>query len=145
MTPSYVWHPDAGLVSALLDAHGLPTEDLTPAMLWDFVVAADGAEPCGVVGLQREGDVALLRSLAVVHQARGQGLGAALVAQAETRAAAAGVRTLYLLTTDASGFFARLGYTPIARAEAPDAIRATAQFSSICCRSATLMRKPLTA
>ena len=144
MTPTFTANPPAPLVAALLDAHGLPTEDLTADMLPDFVVAETAGTPCGVVGLQRAGDVALLRSLAVVHDARGLGLGAALVAEAEARAAAAGVTALYLMTTDAAAFFARLGYAPIARAEAPAGIRATAQYSTIC-RSATLMRKPLSA
>lgn len=144
MTPTFTAHPPAALVTALLEAHGLPTEDLTPAMLPDFVVAEAAGTPSGVVGLQRAGDVALLRSLAVVHDARGQGLGAALVAEAEARAAAAGVTAVYLMTTDAAAFFTRLGYAPIARAEAPAGIQATAQFSTIC-RSATLMRKGLSA
>ncbi|MFN7980049.1 MAG: arsenic resistance N-acetyltransferase ArsN2 [Vicinamibacterales bacterium] len=139
-TPVVTWHPEAALVGALLGAHGLPVEDITAAMLPDFAVASRDGEPCGVVGLQRDGDVALLRSLAVVHRARGQGLGATLVGLAEARAADAGVRSLYLLTTDAANFFARLGYAPVARADAPEPIRATAQFSSIC-SSATLMRK----
>ena len=141
MTPAVSWHPDAELVGALLGAHGLPVEDITAAMLPDFAVATDKDEPCGVVGLQRDGEVALLRSLAVVHGARGHGLGATLVGLAEARAMDAGVRTLYLLTTDAAPSFARLGYTAIPRGEAPAAIRDTAQFSSICCSSATLMTK----
>ena len=54
------------------------------------------------------------------------------------------VAALYLMTTDAAGFFARLGYAPIARTEAPAGIQATAQLSTIC-RSATLMQKGLSA
>lgn len=145
MTPQLDWHPEAVVVGALLGAHGLPTDDITAAMLSDFVVATRDGEPCGVAGLQREGAVALLRSLAVVHDARGHGLGASLVAAIEARAAANDVAALYLLTTDAAPFFARLGYVPVARAEAPAAIQATAQFSSICCGSATLMRKAINA
>lgn len=139
--PVVTWHPEAALVGALLGAHGLPVEDITASMLPDFAVASSHGEPCGVVGLQRDGDVALLRSLAVSHQARGRGLGAALVAEAERVARAHGVRTLYLLTTDAAPFFARLGYAAIPRRDAPEPIRATAQFSSIVCSSATLMTK----
>lgn len=145
MRPQFAWHPEAVVVGALLGAHGLPTEDITAAMLPDFVIASRDGEPCGVAGLQRDGDVALLRSLAVVHDARGHGLGALLVGEVEARAAAHGVAALYLLTTDAAAFFARLGYEPVARAEAPGAIQATAQFSSICCSSATLMRKAINA
>lgn len=143
MTVTVSSHPAPDVVATLLAAHGLPTEDVTPPMLAHFFVADEGGEPRGVVGLQIAGDVALLRSLAVVHHARGQGLGAALVRQAEVHARAQGVGTLYLLTTDAAAFFDRQGYTAVARDQAPEAIRATAQFSGICCRSATLMRKRL--
>lgn len=145
MTLRITSHPPLETVAMLLAANGLPSEDVEPPMLAHFFEAGEADEPRGVVGLQLAGDVGLLRSLAVVHQARGQGLGAALVEHAEAHARGLGVRTLFLLTTDASAFFGRHGYVAVDRATAPDAIRATAQFSSICCRSATLMRKDLAA
>lgn len=143
MTLTITSHPALETVAMLLAAHGLPSQDIEPPMLAHFFEADEAGEPRGVVGLQLASDVALLRSLAVVHQARGQGLGAALVRHAEAHARRQGVRTLFLLTTDAAAFFARHGYEVVPRASAPPGIAATAQFSSICCGSATLMRKAL--
>lgn len=143
MTLTITSHPALETVAMLLTAHGLPAQDIEPPMLAHFFEADEAGEPRGVVGLQLAGDVALLRSLAVVHQARGQGLGAALVRHAEAHARRQGVRTLFLLTTDAAAFFARQGFEAVPRASAPGGIAATAQFSSICCSSATLMRKAL--
>lgn len=143
MTLTVTSHPRLDTVALLLAANGLPSEDVEPSMLAHFFEAVEAGEPRGVVGLQLAGDVGLLRSLAVVHQARGQGLGAALVRHAHAHARAQGVRTLYLLTTDAAAFFARHGYVAVDRATAPEAIRGTAQFRSIVCSSATLMRKDL--
>ena len=48
-----------------------------------------------------------------------------------------------LLTTTAASFFAKRGYRPLARDEAPAAVRATAEFRSICPASATCMGKSL--
>lgn len=67
----------------------------------------------------------------------------ALVAKAEGHAKAHGVEEVYLLTTTAEGFFARLGYERVEREGAPESIRGTKEFSSICPSSAVLMRKLL--
>lgn len=68
-----------------------------------------------------------------------------LVSNAETKAAEQGVESLYLLTTTAAQFFARLGYEAVPRSEAPAVIAATAQFSELCPASSTFMRKVLAA
>jgi len=52
-------------------------------------------------------------------------------------------RAVWLLTTTAREFFERLGYAAVDRADVPGAIRATAQFSSLCADSATVMVKRL--
>src|SRR5690606_25859306 len=85
------------------------------------------------------------RSLAVAPRWRGAGLGAALVAAAEAEARRLGVRRLYLLTTTASAFFARLGYQRTARDDAPPPLCATEQFTSRCPSSSHLMVKRLPA
>ena len=54
-----------------------------------------------------------------------------------------GVTTLYLLTNTADGLFRQLGYVDTTRTMAPDAIRATSQFSGLCPASSLLMSKPL--
>ena len=89
------------------------------------------------------GHVALLRSLVVSPDTRSSGMGTALVRYAESYALSQGARTLFLLTTTAEGFFARLGYSNTARDAAPPAIRSTREFAGICPASSAFMSKQL--
>jgi amino-acid N-acetyltransferase len=88
-------------------------------------------------------DAGLLRSLTVRADRRGGGWAARLVDALEARARTSGIRTLYLLTTTADGFFARRGYAPADRAFVPDAIGATEEFRGICPSTAACMAKAL--
>jgi amino-acid N-acetyltransferase len=134
---------DLTAIRALLTANGLPSADLTPAHLGSFWVERDAAGLVGVVGLEPRGRAALLRSLAVRVDARGRGLGAALLGRAEAQARAVGVETLHLLTTTAERFFAARGYAPAPRDEAPPEIQATAEFAGLCPSTSVCMRKLL--
>jgi len=134
---------DLHAVVALLSASGLPTADLDRAMLRDFIVALDAGELVGVVGVERHGDHALLRSLAVAPGSRGQGLGHALLEAAEARAAALGIRSLSLLTQGAAPLFAARGYAAVARTQAPAAVQASAEFAALCPADSTCMAKAL--
>jgi N-acetylglutamate synthase-like GNAT family acetyltransferase len=132
-------------ICALLRRAGLPTDDLEESLLHEFVVAyPTGSGLSGVIGLQRFGTTALLRSLAVAEDIRGQGLGVRLLHALEGRARASGIAEMWLLTVDADGFFARHGYVAAERATVPAAIASCAEFSSLCPASAHLMRKCLT-
>jgi amino-acid N-acetyltransferase len=128
----------------LLYACGLPIDDLqTPAnYLRLFGCRRDGLL-LGMVGLEMHGPDVLLRSLAVTDAARGQGLAQLLAAHAEQYAADHGAQAIYLLTTTAEDFFARRGYRLAERADAPQVIAATRQFSGLCPAAAAFMRKRL--
>lgn len=128
-------------IAALLGANGLPTADLSVEMM--LLGIRDGRGLEGVVGVEPHGEAGLLRSLAVRHDRRQSGLGSALVHEAERLAAARGIRTLYLLTTTAEAFFAHRGYAREPREQAPEAIRRTPEFTSLCPGSAAFMRKSL--
>jgi amino-acid N-acetyltransferase len=132
---------DLPAIRALLATSGLPGEDLTPVHLESFWICRDAGGLAGVVGLEPRGRTALLRSLAVRADARGHGLGADLLAHAESQAAALGVDALYLLTTTAERFFAARGYTTTPRDAAPAEIRATAEFAGLCPASSICMTK----
>lgn len=134
---------DFEAVVALLGACRLPHQDLVPGSMQAFVVAGDSDLPMGVIGLERCGDVGLLRSLAVTPHRRGSGLGGELVDALERRARESGVRELYLLTTSAADFFARRGYAVVPRAQAPASIQATQEFSTLCPSQAVCLRKTL--
>jgi amino-acid N-acetyltransferase len=133
---------DAARIRTLLVDSGLPVEDLDAAQV-DFLVAEEGGETFGVIGLQSFGQVGLLRSLVVDSGGRGKGTGSTLVDALESHARAAGMCQLVLLTQTAEPFFAARGYAPIARAAAPHAVQGSAEFRSICPASATCMSKDL--
>jgi amino-acid N-acetyltransferase len=130
-------------VVALLDVEGLPASDLTDAHLEHFFFTGTDGAPSALVGLEIYGDVALLRSLVVSAAARTQGLGSALVLHAEEYAASHQVRSLYLLTTTAAGYFEHRGYRRSDRSEAPPSIQSTREFSSLCPSSSAFMIKRL--
>lgn len=122
---------------AALVAAGLPVEDLDEGPASYFTLSGAFGGFAGV-GADR-----LVRSVVVPEKARGRGVGSALVARLAEAARGDGAVRLWLLTTDAAGFFDRLGWRVVDRAAAPDAIRATGQFAAICPASATLMVRDL--
>jgi amino-acid N-acetyltransferase len=143
MSPESARPSDLPAIVRLLADAALPHDDLTPEHLRHFLVLRDGDEIAGLVGMEVAGDAGLLRSLAVPEARRGGGLASRLVDALEAHARAAGIRTLYLLTTTAEPFFARRGYARAERGAVPDAIAATPEFRSICPASAACMAKAL--
>ena len=135
--------PDVSVVIELLEAANLPTSDITPELLTHFVGAESEHSFEGLIGYEAYAKAGLLRSLVVAPGARGLGLGTQLVAAIEKLAAEKGVEHLYLLTTDAEGYFEHHGYSAVDRAKVPNSIRTTTQFSSLCPGSATVMVKAL--
>ncbi len=127
-------------IRALLARCGLPHADIG-VHLQHFQVALEGEGLLGAVGAELYGPVGLLRSLAVSESARGRSLGRRLCAHMESYVKSQGVQALYLLTENAAGFFAKLGFTVIARDQAPDAIRETQEFVRLCPASAACMMK----
>lgn len=135
---------DIETIRSLLAASSLSAVDVTKASLITFFVAEDDTPMItGCIGLQEHGAVGLLRSLAVRPNARGAGIGRALIAMVEEFSALRRVECLYLLTTTADDFFTRYGYRAIERGAAPDAIRGTMQYTELCPASATFMTKTL--
>lgn len=133
--------PDLAVAIELLEQAGLPVADLSTGHL--AFVAEKNVLIQGVIGIEVLGDIALLRSLVVSADARGAGIGVALVTALEVSCIADEVRELWLLTIDAAPFFAKLGYRIRKRSEAPDAIRATREFCGLCPDTAVLMAKKL--
>ena len=100
------WHT----IRDLLVASNLPVDDLGPHRLDGFLVAEDGGELVGLIGLDIYGTTGLLRSLVVAEPARRTGLGGKLVGALESAAQTAGLTDLWLLTIDAEKFFERHGF-----------------------------------
>jgi RNA polymerase sigma factor (SigZ family) len=134
---------DEPAIRELLSSAGLPTADLTSDHFLSFLTAKTDGHLVGCAGIEVAGTAGLLRSVAVVPGLRGSGVGRGLVAAAERLAQQLGLAELFLLTNTAEAFFARLGYERVQRAIAPDAIRATTEYSSLCPASSAFMRKRL--
>jgi amino-acid N-acetyltransferase len=98
------------------------------AHLSDFFLAFRDDVLIGSAGLERYGDTALLRSVAVAAPERGHGLGQALVQQMIAYAASLEVCQVVLLTTTAADFFLRFGFRPISRAKFPKAAQMSVEF-----------------
>jgi amino-acid N-acetyltransferase len=133
---------DLAGIRALLERSALPTADLDRSRPW-FVVVCEADALVGVAGLEVHGTTGLLRSVAVADSHRGSGLGRALVESVEAAARQRGALELVLLTETARDFFARLGYDDIDRADAPEAVRNSAEFAALCPQTARCMLKRL--
>ncbi len=124
---------------ALLAACGLSSEGVSDWLL-TFWVATDGGAVVGVAGLERYGDIALLRSVATHPAYRGRRIAANLCGRLLALARAEGVRTVYLLTQTAEAYFRRfLGFRTIPRTAADPRLQASAQFARACPDTAALM------
>jgi amino-acid N-acetyltransferase len=127
----------------LLGRSELPGKDVAERWGHYFVVREDDARVVAVGGLEVHGEDGLLRSVAVDPDYRGQGLAASLVEAAMDRARRLELRSVYLLTTTARGYFARQGFADCPREEAPAAIRESWEFRAGCPSTATLMKRPV--
>jgi amino-acid N-acetyltransferase len=133
---------DGPLVADLLRRARLPIDGVADHLPRFVLAFLDGAL-VGCAGLEVYGAPALLRSVAVAEEQRGTGLGQALVHRILDQARADGVREVFLLTETAPAFFPKFGFVPITRAEVPDAVKASVEFTGACCASAAVMRLPL--
>ena len=134
---------DEGAIKQFLENNGLLHQDIEPGNLKHFLLAKDGPEIAGVVGLEIKKGDALLRSLAVAEGYRKKGLATGLVEKIENHARTFKIHTLYLLTLTAEDFFAKRDFQRTARSSAPAGIQKTAEFRGLCPASAAFMTKRL--
>jgi amino-acid N-acetyltransferase len=133
---------DAPAIGELLLANDLCVDGME-ALRDTTVVARINNEIVGCAALELYEDAALLRSVTVHEDARGQGLGRRLVHETLARARAAGVADLYLLTLTAEAWFPRFGFEAVSRDDAPAAVRNSEEFTTFCPDTAVLMRLTL--
>ena len=127
---------------ALLRNNQLPADDL-PAVLDEFYVALENERVIGLVGMERYGRCSLLRSFVVDENFRGLGIADLLLRRAEEGVRAKGATTIYLLTETAEKYFLKKGYKKITRAEVPEGVQGSSEFSHVCPASATVMKKQI--
>jgi len=133
---------DTDALLALMKENGLPADGLADHVA-TTLVARDAGRIVGSAGLEVYADGALLRSVTVAPDRRGTGLGGRLTAAALDLAREQKIRTLFLLTTTAEGYFPRFGFQCITRAEVPPGVQQSIEFRSACPASAIVMRRHL--
>jgi amino-acid N-acetyltransferase len=129
---------DLPAVLALLVQAQLPTAGVTEHFD-SFFVLDEGGRILASAGLERHGDAALVRSLAVAVDARGTGLGAAVLRRALYEADGR-THGVYALTTTAQGYLTRFGFEPVPRASLPSHLLGSRELQDACPDSATVMK-----
>lgn len=113
----------------LLTRCGLHTSSVTPGGSTYWIAELDGV-PGGCIGLEHGEGASLIRSTAVVPEARGQGLGRALVESALTYTILRGDRTVYLFSQEAGDYWRRFGFVPAQPEEITVALPGAPQIRS---------------
>lgn len=127
---------------AALSAAKLPIADLgEPGRA--FFRFDDNAGAVAFGGVEGNGADRLLRSLVVVPDRRGAGLGRAVLALLEREARQLGAARLHLLTNTAAPFFRSNGYADADRTSAPPAVAGSREFTALCPASAAYLVKAL--
>ena len=130
---------DDALVRGLLTAAGLPLDGLSDQFPSAYVIAHDRGSIVGAAGLETYGNVGLLRSVAVAEAVRSRGVGRQLIENRLQSARAAGLSSVFLLTTTAAAYFERLGFLRTDRREVPAALSRAPEFAFACPASATCL------
>jgi len=134
---------DVAKVKALLDRVSLPYPDLEQHVD-DLLVMRDQGQVIGCVALELYDDAALFRSLAVVPERRGEGLGWMLADAALGRARQRGARRVFLVTEHATDFFAeKFGFARVERAAVDAGVLEASVFRTARAANSTTMRLAL--
>jgi amino-acid N-acetyltransferase len=132
---------DLAPVAALLEKYNLPASDLHSSKI-DFILAVtEEDEVIGCIGVEQYQSNGLLRSFAVEKAYRNQQIGKTLFDKLISLSVQNGITIMHLLTTTAEEYFGAQGFVLADRNAAPDSIKATAEFSSLCPSSSIYMNK----
>jgi len=122
----------------LLRASNLPADDLNYKK--DLLLGYyESNILVGTGALEVYGDYALLRSLSVKLCIRGRNVGTTIAEYLIDEARERRLKGIYLLTETARGFFLKRGFTDVTRAEVPEALKASSEFSHVCPTTAAVM------
>lgn len=129
---------DLNEVRELLESNSLPACDCA-AHLNNFIIAEDQHAVVGVGGYEDCGEVALIRSFVTRPDHKNMGIAEQIFYSIRDKATYLGIKQFYLLTTTASNYFQRFGFTVCSRDGVPNRIRETKQFKELCPSTATVM------
>ncbi len=106
----------------------------------NFLVARESGRIIGCAGIEVWQADGPMRSVAVIPERRGSGLGKELTLAALEYAKSLKLQTLSLLTQTAAEFFPKLGFIEIERNSLPKQIREFIDQTGVCPKSATAMK-----
>lgn len=133
---------DLDLIIELLKQNDLPSQDIKTTGK-EFFLGYYNSIFIGIVGLEKFDSIGLLRSMIVKEGYRNKGYGKQICISLIEYAKTQGIKELYLLTTTAEDFFEKIGFEVIERNSAPDAIKNTTEFLSLCPASAVCLVKKI--
>ena len=137
LDPSYT-----AKVKGILSQSKLPVEDLD-LTTQQFIGITSDTKLIGIGALELYGSSALLRSMAVIYSGQNKGLGSQLVKELLNLARLNEVKNLFLLTETAENFFSKNGFKVVNRADVPQAILQTEEFTNLCPKTAVCMKLTL--
>jgi amino-acid N-acetyltransferase len=129
---------DFAAIARLLEINDLPFSDIQENDI-DFIIAKNGQQIIGCIGLEKNGSEGLLRSFAVDYNFQNNGFGRELYNRLLAYGVQHGIKTLHLLTTTAKDYFMKVGFRLDSRSNAPKIIQKSKEFSSLCPSSSTYM------
>jgi amino-acid N-acetyltransferase len=132
-------------VLKLLSTVELPHDGVSHYFAEFFVMRAANGNLLACGGLERHGELALLRSVAVRPDSHRVGLGAQIATAILDEAARNSIRTVVLLTTTARDFFAqKFGFVKTTRSEFEPRLKNSPEWNLPRCSSAVVMKLDLT-
>jgi len=145
MTIQAASQKDLAIVERLLESEKLPTDIIAESKGELWVIKKDD-HVLGSGALEFYGSDALLRSVVVAEESKGEGYGSRIIEHLEQEAAQRGVGTLWLLTETAEGFFGKRGYQAVERNVIVNAgILDSSEFKHLCASTAVCMKKDVKA
>lgn len=129
---------DQKAIIALLKENDLPFEDLD-FNRHKFRLKMESDEIIAVCVIEEFGKYGLLRSLSVRKDFQGKGIGKSLYEEVLGGCRNEGINALFLLTTTASGFFEKMGWSEIWSEAVPGDVRQSEEFKSLCPQSSVCM------
>ena len=130
---------DYSNVRKLLELVQLPTAGVPSELAELWALKDSQGEVIGCVALEIYRDTALLRSLAVHPERRGEGLGWMLAEMALLRVRQRGLLRVCLLTEHATDFFAeKFGFRPVPRESLPPEVHASSEYQRFCGRAVAM-------
>lgn len=125
-------------IKFLLEENGLPIADIETNI--DFYIGIENNHIVVTGGLEPAGEDVIMRSIAVAENFKGKGFGAKMTRYLIGIAKKNKSNTVFLLTMTAENYFPKFGFIAVKRESAPEPIKNSSEFTTVCPDSAILMK-----